>query len=297
VEPIDRRTLSYMQHVNALPGLERSEELGLALMYQSGNRRAGQRLITANLRHVIPTALRYRHCGVAVSELIAEGNMALLLALARFEPAREVRFATYASYWIRAQVLALVLRQRSMVGGGRGHLRPTFFFRLRREHARLLALLGDTERTHERLAARWKLSATELQEILHRLEHADTSFEAPGVGMGGMRGPRSQKSLVEMWPASDRTQEEQLAHARTQTSLHALVHRAAAELDARERFILEHRLMAEPDMERSLVSIGQHFGVSRERARQLEVRVIEKLRAKLSAALGTTDLLAHLSAA
>jgi len=291
VEPIDRRTLSYIQCVNALPGLERAEELRLACLYQSGNERAGQCVITANLRHVIPVALRYRHCGVSVSELIAEGNVALVLALARFDPAREVRFATYASYWSRAQILALVLRQRSMVGGGRGHLRPTFYFRLRREHARLLALIGDPERTQESLAARWKLSPAELGAVLDRLEHADTSFEAPAVGR------RSQQPLVESWPAPDKTQEEQLAHARTQTSLQAVVHRAAAELDARERFILEHRLMAEPDAERSLVSIGQQFGVSRERARQLEARLIEKLRAKLSAALGTTELIAHLSVA
>jgi len=216
-------------------------------------------------------------------------NLGLLRALAGFEPQRGLRFATYAAYWIRADVLALILRQRSMVGGGRGHLRPTFFFRLRREHAQLSMLLGDAVKTRETLAARWKLEPEELNEILERLDHPDASLEASAPGTRG--------AMVEAWPAAHRSQEEELARKRTQTRLSEAVQCASAELNPREQFILEHRLMADPESEYSLVYIGKRLGVSRERARQLESRVKEKLRAKLSATLGTPELLAHLSVA
>jgi len=287
---MDPETLAYIRRVNALPALARADELELARRAHEGDTAAGQKVITANLRHVVPIALRYRRYGVPVSELIAEGNLALLRALAGFEPQRGLRFATYANYWIRADVLALILRQRSMVGGGRGHLRPKFFFRLRREHARLSLQLGDPDSVHEELAVRWQLAPHELAEILDRLERPDTSTDAPVSS-------DSRLSVGDCLPCQASTQEDLVARGRTQGDLQRAVQRAAAELDARERFILEHRLMADPEAEYSLVRIGELFGVSRERARQLESRVKEKLRTKLAAALGPSEVMAHLSAA
>lgn len=290
MQQMDAETVAYMRRVNALPPLSRSEELQLAQRYFAGDNRAGHQIITANLRHVVPIALRYRRYGVPVGELIAEGNLALLRALAGFQPERGLRFATYANYWIRADVLALILRQRSMVGGGRGPLRPKYFFRLRREHARLSVQLGDVAKVHEALATRWQLSQTELSEILDRLERPDASVEAP-ISHG------AQVSMGECLISHERSQEDLLARDRTQVDLRSAVKVAAADLDARERFILEHRLMADPDSEYSLVRIGELFGVSRERARQLESRVKDKLREKLAALLGQSEVMAHLSAA
>jgi RNA polymerase sigma-32 factor len=238
---------------------------------------------------VVPIALRYRRYGVPVGELIAEGNLALLRALAGFEAERGLRFATYANYWIRADVLALILRQRSLVGGGRGQLRPKYFFRLRREHARLSVQLGDPERVNEELAARWRLSVDELGQILDRLDRPDASTDAP-VRAGN-------RSVGECMPACARSQEDELLRARTQQSLRRAVADAARDLDSRERFILEHRLMADPDVEYSLVRIGELFGVSRERARQLESRVKDKLRQRLEQLMSAAEALAHLSAA
>lgn len=287
---MDPETASYMRRVNALPPLTRDEELALASRYAEGDAAAGRQIVTANLRHVVPIALRYRRYGVPVGELVAEGNLALLRALARFEPERGLRFATYANYWIRADVLALILRQRSMVGGGRGHLRPKYFFRLRREHARLAAQLGDPAKVQEELATRWQLAPAELGEILDRLERPDTSVEAP-ISWG------AQISVGDCLASPTRSQEELVARDRTQVELRSAVRVAAADLDARERFILEHRLMADPESEYSLVRIGELFGVSRERARQLESRVKDKLREKLADLLGPSEVMAHLSAA
>jgi RNA polymerase sigma-32 factor len=290
MQTMDSETVAYMRHVNALPPLTRSEELDLAKRYFAGETTAGHKVIAANLRHVVPIALRYRRYGIPVGELIAEGNLALLRALAGFDPERGLRFATYANYWIRADVLALILRQRSMVGGGRGHLRPKYFFRLRREHARLSVQLGDASAVEAELAARWHLSQPELSEILDRLERPDASVEAP-ITQG------ARVSMGDILVSAERSQEDLLARGRTQRDLRSAVKIAAADLDPRERFILEHRLMADPDAEYSLVKIGELFGVSRERARQLESRVKDKLREKLADLLGQSEVMAHLSAA
>jgi RNA polymerase sigma-32 factor len=288
---IDPGTSAYIRRVNALPALEREEELRCAGLYrETGDVPAAQRVVTANLRHVVPIALRYRRYGLPLAELIAEGNLALLRALAGFEPERGLRFATYANYWIRADILALVLRQRSLVGGGRGPLRPKYFFRLRREHARLLVQLGDAAEVESTLAAHWRLAPHDLARILDRLERPDSSLDAP-LGLG------SNSSVGDLLIDETRNQEDGLARKLAQNQLTDALQAATAELDVRERFILEHRLMADPESEYSLVRIGERFGVSRERARQLESRVKEKLRTRLLALLGPADASAHMSAA
>lgn len=274
---IDAPTLTYMRHVQRLPTLRREAELELARAWQAGDRNAGERVICANLRNVIPIALRYRRYGLPVAELISEGNAALVRALARYEPERELRFATYANYWIRAEMLAYVLQQRSVVGGGRGPLRAKYFFRLRREYARLCAQLGESE-AFRALASRWNLGTSELASILQRLEHPDSSLDAP-LRYGDNLGDR----LSDATP----NQEETLERRRVNHRLSEAVRSASAELDPRERFILEHRLLADPEVEYSLVHIGRLFGVSRERARQLEWRVKEKLKRHLAPLMAT----------
>lgn len=289
--PIDSDTIAYIRRVNALPNLSRDEELALAARYlEAGDLEAGRRVITANLRHVVPIALRHRRYGVPVDELIGEGNLAISRALNGFEVQRGLRFSTYANYWIRADILALILRQRSLVGGGRGHLRPKYFFRLRREHARLALLLADPNAVNEALAERWKLSTGELEEILDRLDRPDASLDAPVADSHA-------GSLGDRITAAQLAQDETLAQRRTRRQLEHAVAEAAAILDARERFILEHRLMADPDVEYSLVRIAELFGVSRERARQLESRVKTKLKERLTGFLGLPEALGNLTAA
>lgn len=275
---IDAPTLAYMRRVQRLPVLARDAELALARAWRAGDHAAGQRVICANLRNVVPIALRYRRYGLPTAELIAEGNAALVRALARYEPERELRFATYANYWVRAEMLAFVLQQRSVVGGGRGPLRPKYFFRLRREYARLCAQLGERE-AKRALASRWNLGADELALILERLEHPDSSLDAPLRDDAG--------TLADRLRDATQSQDEALERRRMNKQLSAAVREAREELDARERFILEHRLLADPEVEYSLVHIGRLFGVSRERARQLELRVKEKIKRHLAPLLAT----------
>jgi RNA polymerase sigma-32 factor len=277
---IDTPTLNYMRRVNAIAPLTREEELALARSWRGGAAEAGHRVLRANLRNVIPIALRYRRYGIPVGELIAEGNAALVRALGRYEPERELRFATYANYWIRAEMLGLVLQQRSVVGGGRGQLRPKYFFRLRREYARLSAQLGERD-ARSALAQQWNMGQDTLELILDRLERPDTSLDAPLRNAPG--------ALVDVLSDERDAQDDLLERQRMNRRLSQAVRNARGELDARETFILEHRLLADPEVEYSLVHIGRLFGVSRERARQLEGRVKEKLRRHVAPLIATFE--------
>jgi RNA polymerase sigma-32 factor len=272
----DDATFRYISMVNAIPALTREEELSLARDYlERGDLAAKHRVVQANLRHVVPHALRHRHYGIPIGELIAQGNVALVAALDRFEPERELRFATYANHWIRADILALELHQRSMVGGGKGPLRAKFVFKLRRELAELIGKLGDRDAALELLSERFRKSPQELSDILARIDSRDASLDARvGEGTGA--------SLVELMPGDSAGTDDVVAaeHARTQVG--EAVRDATSDLNERERYILERRLMADPEARMSLVDIGRHFGVSRERARQIESALKGKLRKRLS---------------
>lgn len=272
---IDRHASHYMTLAAAQPQLTLEEELALARAYRDrGDADAAKRIITANLRHVIPVALRYRRYGVPMSELIAEGNLALMRSLDKFDPERGLRFVTYAKFWVRAEILAFVLRQKSMVGGGRGALQPKFFFRLRREHARLHTLLGDDREVVRLLADKFHKRPEEIEMVLERLRGGDASLDAAATADG--------QPWVQSIPG-DLDQEKAVAKVQMRAQLAVAVRDAIDAFDDRERFIIEHRLMAHDDDEKTLVEIGDALGISRERARQIEARVKDKLRRRLLA--------------
>src|SRR5690242_4131579 len=120
-EPEAQRLVAAIQ---AEPALEREQELSLARAYRDqGDCAAGLRVVQANLRHVLPVAFRFRRYGVPLTDLIAQGSLALHIALERFEPERGLRFSTYAAHWVHSELFGLVQRERSLVGGSRGALR------------------------------------------------------------------------------------------------------------------------------------------------------------------------------
>lgn len=272
----DRATGRYISMLRAIPPLSRDEELALARAYRHHNdRAAGERIVAANLRNVVPFALRYRKLGIPLGELIAQGALGLFEALRRFDPSRELRFATYANHWVRAEIRTFVLRCRSIVGGGVGPLRPKYAVRMRRERACLQGQLGDEAEVRRVLAQRFGKSEHEIAGILSRLDQGDASLD-------GRSGEESSRSLGEGLAAVDPDPDAQLDRKHAQQACAQILAESIEELDAREHFLLERRLMADEDAELSLQAIGTHFGVSRERARQIEVRVKAKLRERLS---------------
>jgi RNA polymerase sigma-32 factor len=267
----------YISTVQNYPQLSREEELVLAKAWsEHGDEDAADKLVRAHLRYVVAIALKYRRYGVPLAELIAEGNFGVVHALKKFQPDRGNRFVTYAAYWIRAYVLNYVIRSWSLVGAGSGALRSKMFFRLRREKVRVLNLVGDGEAADELLAQRLGLKSDQVQAMLRRLESRDLSLDAKVFD-------DSSATVVDTLVAPGQDQEQSLATSGLRDRLRGAVKDAIEDLDDRERFIVEQRLMADPEDELSLAELGRRLGVSRERARQLEARAKKKLKGRLEA--------------
>lgn len=264
----------YIAAAQRAPRLEKEQEMALALRWKHHRDRvAGDALARANLRHVVAVAMKYRRYGVPVSELIAEGNFGVVHALGKFEPERGIRFVTYAAHWVRAYILDHVIKSWSMVGGGSGPLRSRLFFKLRRERVRAVNLMGEGEAADRMVAERVGITPDELRSMVHRLEARDVSLDVKVLD-------DSPVKLVDLLPAPD-DQERTLFEEQVGGSMRSAVKRAVEELDPRERYIAEHRLMADPAEELSLAEIGRSLGVSRERARQLEARTKRKLKSRI----------------
>ena len=262
----------YIQQVRAIPKLSREEEHGFALRALDGDQEAADKLVEANLRYVIAIALQYRRYGVKLGDLIAEGSVGLVTAVRKFDPHRGTRFVTYAGYWIRAFVLEAVVRSSTMIGAGSGPFRSKLFFRLRRERARLSNLIADPDELIEKLASEFETTPQKMTELLRRLDQREISLDAPAYH-------DSDATLVEMLPSAEEQQDVTVERQRRRSRIRTRLEGALAVLDDRERLIVEKRILS--DDSATLASLGRELGVSRERARQLEVRAKEKLRAEL----------------
>jgi RNA polymerase sigma-32 factor len=264
----------YLETVRNAPRLDRTEELRLVDRWQNhGDLAARQALLTANLRAVAAIAFKYRRYGVPLDELVAEGNLALVHALSKFDPRRGTRFMTYAAFWVRAHVLNHVIGSFSMVGAGSGVLRTKVFFKLRRERTRILNLVGEGEHADALLAQSLGLAVDTVRGMVRRLEARDVSIDGAVVD--------GTAPLVERMISPAPMHDETLAELELSGRLSSALSSALAGLDARERFIAEKRLLADDDEQPSLAEIGRRLGVSRERARQLETRTKRKLRPQL----------------
>jgi RNA polymerase sigma-32 factor len=253
------------------PILPREQELELTRRFRdTRDRRAADTLVRAHLRMVIAMAVKYRHYGIAVAELVAEGNYGLVAALQRFDPERGIRFGTYARHWVRAQILGCVVRSMTVLDGTAGVVKPRLFFRLRRERARIAALIGDGDgdSADEALANRLNVSLEEAQRLSSCVESRRVSFDAPGQ--------ESRERLCETLISQDDPEQRYIRGRWSEAAVSAIAV-ALGGLDERERFIAEHRLLAPATDELSLSQIGKAWGISRERVRQLEVRAKQKL--------------------
>jgi RNA polymerase sigma-32 factor len=274
---IDRDLWHYMALVKGAPELDRDTEFALAVRYkQTGDTVARDTLIRAHLRYVVTLALKYRRYRASLADLIAEGNHGLLHALDKFEPERGNRFVTYAAYWIRAYILGAAVKSWNIVSGGSGAFRSKLFFKLRRERVRIRNIYGEGSAADALLAERIGVTPEVLERLLTQLEANDVTLDAPSHGDSGTL-------LVDALPAVDLSQEEAAIGSENGAFAREAVAHAMSGLDERERYIVEHRLMTDASDAVSLAELGRRFGVSRERARQLEARVKRKLRVKLLA--------------
>lgn len=273
------------QKARQAPKLSREEERALIARWQTtGDKKAAELLTKCSMRYVVAMAYKHRRYNVPLDVLISEGSLGLVRAMEKFDLEQDTRFSTYATYWIRYYVNDYIMRNWSVVGGGCGALKTRVFFRLRRERARAWSLYGESEQADKVVAERLELTRKDLARLSHQLEQRDVSLNAP------MREDYTT-TLLDTLP-SDVDQIEHVERSQAIAKLSPLLNDALATLSARERAIVEQRLMAPTEDEESLSKLGEVFGVSRERVRQIEEAVKTKLRNYLSQRCLREDLVA-----
>ncbi|HET8542461.1 MAG TPA: RNA polymerase factor sigma-32 [Anaeromyxobacter sp.] len=276
----------YLSEINRFPLLSVDEEQRLARLYAADqDTRAAHRLVTANLRFVVKVAYEYRSYGFRMADLIQEGNIGLMKAVQKFDPEKGIRLISYAVWWIRAYIQNYILKSWSLVKLGTTQAQRKLFFslaRTRRELDKTSAEHGaDSDgRDAHKVASKLRVKASEVEEMAQRMEGRDLSLDAP---MGEDGGSSHVDFVASGGPGAD----DELSGAEEQSMVSGRIGVALARLDKRERYIIEQRVMSEKPM--TLKELGEHFGFSRERARQLEIRAKEKLKVELTSLAAEID--------
>ena len=269
---VDRQ---FVKAAMSAPYLERDQERSLAVRWKDQrDEQALHHLAHAHMRLVIALAGRFRHYGLPASDLIQEGHVGLLEAAARFEPEREVRFSTYATWWIRASMQDYILRNWSIVRGGTSSAQKALFFNLRRLRAKLSRdnRPGDSARIYATIAQAIGVSKADVATMDARLSGPDVSLNAPVSQGDDSSMSEHVEFLVDNRPLPDEVVTESID---TDRRIHWLQD-AMAVLSEREMRILRERRLAEESA--TLEALGARLGISKERVRQIENRAMEKLR-------------------
>jgi RNA polymerase sigma-32 factor len=268
----------YLSEINRYPLLTVEEEQRLAREFRKDlDTRAAHRLVTANLRFVVKVAYEYRSYGLKMADLIQEGNIGLMKAVQKFDPDKGIRLISYAVWWIRAYIQNYILKSWSLVKLGTTQAQRKLFFslaRTKRELDKMSSEHGLDSDGHDanKVAKKLRVKPGEVREMEQRMEGRDLSLDAP-------MGDDGTYSHVDFVVGNAPGQDDALSGAEEQRMVHGKVGEALAHLDQRERYIIEMRVMSDRPL--TLKELGEHFGFSRERARQLEIRAKEKLKQEL----------------
>ncbi|MEZ4366741.1 MAG: RNA polymerase factor sigma-32 [Kofleriaceae bacterium] len=271
---------AYMNEARRFPLLSPEEEHALAVrLVEHGDTHAARRLVEANLRLVVKIAYEYRRAHKNLLDLVQEGNVGLMQAVRKFDPYRGVKLSSYAAFWIRAYMLKFILNNWRLVKIGTTQAQRKLFFNLRKERERLEQL--GFEPTTALLAENLAVSESEVTEMERRLAAPEASLDAP-VGGGDDDGTRTRLDYL---PSEGERPDHAVAHSEFAELLRSKLEAFAATLEGREETIFRERWLTEDPQ--TLQEIGDKYGVSRERARQLEKRLLGRLRTYLEAELGT----------
>jgi RNA polymerase sigma-32 factor len=259
----------YLSQLRDHAPISREEEHELAVRWvEGGDVEAARRLVLSNLRLVVKIAMEYRRTWTNVLDLIQEGNVGLMQAVQRFDPYQGVKLSSYAAYWIRAYVLKYLLDNIRMVRLGTTRAQRKLFFRLNKEKRELERLGIEVE--PRLIAERLDVTEDDVIDMEQRLGHSDLSFDAP---VGDDDGSASYGDFI---PSRGPSTEEGVADDELRRVFLEKVHAFAETLDERDRRIIDERILAEEP--KTLQEMGDAFGITRERVRQLEARVVSRLR-------------------
>ena len=276
----------YLQDIRKFPMLTAEEELALSRAWrEKGDVDAAHKLVTSHLRLVAKIAMGYRGYGLPLGELISEGNVGMMQAVKRFDPDRGFRLATYAMWWIRAAIQEYILHSWSLVKMGTTAAQKKLFFNLRRLKGQMQAI-DDGDLQPEQVTKIAEMLDVPEQDVVNmnrRLAAPDHSLNAPlRVDSEG----EWQDWLVD----ETESQETAIAEREELDGRKALLASALTTLNERERHILRERRLK--DNPTTLEELSQHYGISRERVRQIEVRAFEKLQKAMKAKVAERRLAA-----
>ncbi len=270
--------MRYIRKAMHAPMLERDHELELARRWKDHrDEKALHEIIESYTRLVVSIAAKFKNYGLPMGDLIQEGNIGLMEAAARFEPALENRFSTYATWWVKAQIQDFVLRNWSIVRTGTTAAQKSLFFNLRRLRARIDGQAArdflDTDATAD-IAKQLGVTVKEVTDMEIRMNGGDQSLNSP-------IGEEGQNEWQDMMADTAPNPEEIVIGMRDSATRSQWLNEALSTLTDRERTIIEERRMAEAVV--TLEDLGKQLGISKERVRQLEQRAMDKLKVNLSA--------------
>jgi RNA polymerase sigma-32 factor len=275
LDPLQR----YLQEARRYPLLNREEEHELAVRYKEDEDvDAAYRLVTANLRLVVMIAREYQRASRNVLDLVQEGNIGLMEAVKRFDPYRGVRFPSYAVWWIRAYIIRYLINNWRMVKIGTTQAQRKLFFNLRKEKERLER--EGFSPAPKLIAQRLDVKESEVIEMDQRLSSSDLSVDAP-------TDRENDATLLDLLPNQTGTTEQTVADAQFKARVGEKIHEFGRDLKGKEARIFTARLIADEPL--TLQDIGDEFGISRERVRQLEQRVKKRLKEYLTSELGDIE--------
>lgn len=267
-DPLQR----YLAEIRRFPLLSREEEHKLAVEFKEfGNLEAAYKLVTGNLRLVVMIAREYQKAFKSILDLIQEGNMGLMEAVKNFDPYRGVRFPSYAVWWIRAYMIRYIMNDWRMVKIGTTQAQRKLFFNLQKEKERIEAE-GLTPGP-KLLAQRLNVKEDEVVEMEQRLGNRDLSVDMP-------IGEDDEATMLHFLADDKQTPEEHFAENQYRDLLQQKMAQFASTLKDKESVIFRERLLNEAPV--TLREIGEKYGISRERVRQIEERVKKKLKNYLS---------------
>jgi RNA polymerase sigma-32 factor len=263
----------YMSQLRHYAPISREEEHDLAVRWAEGHdKEAGRQLVLSNLRLVVKIAMEYRRAWTNTLDLIQEGNLGLLEAVERFDPYKGTKLSSYAVYWIRAYVLKYLIDNIRMVRLGRTRASRKLFLRLNKEKRALEAQGFKPE--PKLIAERLDVTEQDVIEMEQRLGGGELSLEAPVRG-----GDDGSASYGDFIATPDAPTESALADEDLRRTFLGYVRTFSADLGERDQRIMEARILADPPA--TLQELGDEMGVTRERVRQLEKKLVDRLRSYL----------------
>ncbi len=262
----------YMAEVRKYPVLTREEEKELAIKYkETGDPKLAEALVTANLRFVVKVAMEYSRFGAKLIDLIQEGNVGLMHAVKEFNPHKGVRLISYAVWWIRGYIQEYLMKQYSLVRIGTTQNQKKLFYQLQK-HREELEKMGN-EASVALLSGRLGVSEKEVEDMTMRMSGHDFSLDTPvHQGEGSMTFLDFQQDNEES-PVEALSRFEELLRLKNQLK------EIKGQLNEREKFLLSERLLSDSPM--TLQEVGDQYGITREAVRQLEQKLIKKIRSKM----------------